>query len=288
MKPFKFLVLLIVFVLGMGAVNAQEADAAVAITLERTACFGTCPVYTVTILEDGTVLYNGGDFVEVTGEQSSEIDPETVALMVEAFANAGYFEWKETYDTQSVTDMAYVTTSVMRDGETHRIAHYLGDHSAPLALAFLENWIAEMANTQLWTGVAPDIAYISNGTDTPLITLQRTQCFGDCPIYNVALYEDGTVVYSGIANVNDIGVQVFEADADAIIWIAQKASMFGYFDWQDHYEEYIMTDQTTVLTSVRWEDQSKRIARYVGDPNAPIGLVEIEDDISQFVTDLTG
>jgi hypothetical protein len=288
MKPFKFLVLLIVFVLGMGAVNAQEADAAVAITLERTACFGTCPVYTVTILEDGTVRYNGGDFVEVTGEQSSEIDPETVASMVEAFENAGYFEWKETYDTQSVTDMAYVTTSVTRDGETHRIAHYLGDYSAPLALTFLENWIDEMTNTQLWTGVAPEIAYISNGTDTPLITLQRTQCFGACPIYSVALYEDGTVVYTGIANVDNIGVQVFETDADAIIWIAQKADMFGYFNWQDHYDEYIMTDQTTVLTSVRWEDQSKRIARYTGDPNAPIGLVEIEGDITQLVTDLVG
>src|SRR5215216_294149 len=141
MKKLKILVLLVVFVLGMGVVNAQETDSPVAITLERTACFGTCPVYTITILEDGTVQYNGGDFVQVAGEQTSQIDPALVAQMVEAFADAGYFEWDEAYDTQDVSDLSTVITSVTRDGETHRISRYLGDSSAPLALAFLERWI---------------------------------------------------------------------------------------------------------------------------------------------------
>ena len=45
------------------------------ITLQRTACFGACPVYTVSIYADGTVAYNGERFVEVEGTQTGSIDP---------------------------------------------------------------------------------------------------------------------------------------------------------------------------------------------------------------------
>jgi hypothetical protein len=288
MNKLKYFSLLIVLILGITSVNAQEAEANVAITLQRDPCFGSCPVYTVTIYDDGTVVYNGDNFVEVTGEQTSEIDPATVELMVAAFENAGYFEWDEAYTTQTVTDLPTVTTSVTRDGVTHTIVRYTGDSSAPIALPFLEQWIDLMASTQMWTGAQPDISTISNGTSTPIVTLQRTACFGMCPIYNVAMFEDGTVVYMGIANVSEIGVQVFDADPLAVTIIPQQAQAFGYFGWQDSYETQVMTDQATVITSIQWEDQFKRIVRYDGDPNAPVGLVWIEESIDRLVTELIG
>ncbi|MEO8606553.1 MAG: DUF6438 domain-containing protein [Chloroflexota bacterium] len=288
MNKLKYLPLLLLCILGAASVNAQDSASNVAITLERTACFGTCPVYTITILEDGTVNYEGQDFVDVTGKQTSELTPETVKQMVAAFEKAGYFDWKETYDTQIVTDLPTVMTSVTLDGKIHSISHYMGDYTAPLELTFLEQWVDEMANSQLWTGVEPDTSAISNGTDTPLVTLQRNQCFGNCPVYDVALFADGTVVYAGIANVNNIGVYTFQADAAAITGITQRAQAFKYFDWQDSYEERIMTDQATVTTSIRTEDQFKRIVRYNGDPNAPVGLTWIEGSIDQLITTLAG
>jgi hypothetical protein len=288
MNRMKYLVLLMLIVVGISSVNAQSAESDAVITLERTACFGTCPVYTITILEDGTVLYNGERFVTVTGEQTSEIAPETVAAMVAAFEDAGYFGWDEAYQTQTVSDLPTVITSVTRDGVTHRIERYMGDYTAPLALPFLEQWIDEMTNSALWTGVQPDISAISNGADTPLITLQRGPNFGSGSVYNLAAFEDGTVVYTGIANVNELGVHVFETEAAAITGIAQTAQILGYFGWQDSYEQRIMTDQATVITSIRWEDQFKRIVRYDGDPNAPIGIVRIEASIDRLVADLVG
>lgn len=277
------------FVVNVIAVSAYvQPGVAPAITLERTACFGTCPVYTVTIFENGTVSYRGENFVEVTEEQISEIDPETVEQIVEAFATAGYFDWNEAYTTQTVSDLPTVITSVSRNGETHRIEHYVGDYSAPLALPFLENWIDEMTHTQLWTGVQPNPGAITNGVDVPFITLQRQACFGTCPVYSIAIFEAGTVVYTGIANVEEIGVHIFETDTTALNNIAQRAQSFGYFDWQDGYQDRIIADQATVITSIRGGDQSKQIARYDGDPNAPIGLVWIEESINQVVRDLVG
>lgn len=287
MNVLKYLGLLIFVVMGAASLSAQESAANVAITLERTGCRGTCPAYTVTILEDGTVIYNGERSVAITGEQTSEIDPETVAAMVEALANAGYFDWDEAYTEQTVSDLPSVITSVTRDGETHRIERYMGDHSAPLALPFLEQWIDAMTYSAMWTGVQPDPAAISNGTDTPIITLQRDQCFGTCPVYSIAIYANGTVVYTGIAHVDHIGVRVFEVETPAIDSIGVRADALGYFGWNDSYEEFVITDQATVITSIRWEDQSKRIVRYDGDPSAPVGLIWVEDIIDLVVAEPT-
>lgn len=284
MNVLKYWGLLIFVILGAVSVSAQDTAANAAITLERTGCRGTCPAYTVTILEDGTVIYNGERSVAVTGEQTIEIDPETVTAMVEAFANAGYFDWDEAYTEQTVSDLPSVITSVTRDGQTHRIERYMGDHSAPLALSFLEQWIDSMTNTALLTGVQPDLSAISNGTDTPIITLQRDQCFGTCPVYSIAIYADGTVVYTGIAHVDQLGVRVFEVETPAIDSIGVRADALGYFGWNDSYENHVITDQATVTTSIRWEDQSKRIVRYDGDPSAPVGLIWVEDIIDLVVT----
>ena len=288
MNRIQYLGLLMLIVIGSASIYAQEAESDAVITLERSACFGTCPVYTVSILADGTVIYDGERFVSVTGRQTGEIAPETVGAMVAALNDAGYFNWNDAYETQTVSDLPTVITSVTSADATHRIVRYTGDNTAPLALPFLEQWIDEMTNSALWTGIQPDISAISDGMDTPLITLQHGANFGSGPVYSVAAFENGTVVYTGIAHVNAIGVHVFETEASSINSIAQSAQILGYFDWQDSYEERVISDQATVITSIRWEDQFKRITRYDGDPNAPIGVVRIEESIDRLVTDLAG
>lgn len=287
MNVLKSLGLTFVLALGLTSLSAQDTKPTPVITLERTACFGTCPVYTVSIFGDGKVVYNGGDFVEVKGEQTSEIPAETVTQMVDAFATAGYFEWQDAYDAMTVTDMPTITTSVTRDGETHTVVRYAGDSSAPLLLPFLENWVDLMTNTALWTGVQPGIPTRFDDTRSPAATIQRGECFGKCPVYTAVLFDDGTVVYTGVANVDRIGVSVLQADPTVVTSLAEKAGIFGYFDWQDSYENRLMTDQPTTTTSFQTKDQYKQIVRYGGDMSAPIGLVRLEDEIDQVIASAT-
>lgn len=288
MNRFKFLFLTLLLLVSASAIHAQAATATEeantpVITLERTPCFGTCPVYTVEIYADGTVKYNGEKFVQVLGEQTSQIDPQTVTAMVAAFDSLGYFDWND-FNSMTISDLPSTITSVTRDGVTHRIDRYGGDHNAPLELIYLEQWIDVMANTAQWTGVTPDVSGISNGTDTPVATLQTTPCFGKCPIYTVAAYADGTVAYMGIANVKTLGVQMTKVDTGAVENIVRAASSIGYFDWQDSYTKMVRTDQATVITSIQSDDQSKQITRYNGDPTAPIGLLWIEQSIAQLAS----
>lgn len=257
---------------------AQEPE--VAITLERTACFGTCPVYTVTIYADGTVVYNGGRFVDVTGEQTTSIDPETVQQLIDGFEAAGYFDWGDTYTDMYVTDLPTITTSVTRDGETKTITRYAGDNTAPTALPYLENWIDRMTNSAQWTGedILPTYSI-----SAPVITLERTQCFGACPMYTVNLFSDGTVVYLGIQYVDVVGVQISHVEPSVVEGLVREMTMTGYFAWNDAYTHTTITDQPSVITSLMTDEGYKQIVRYGGDANAPLGLTWIEDHIDTAV-----
>ena len=123
----------------------------VTITLERTACFGTCPVYKLTITGNGTVVYEGRDFVEVKGEQTSNISPAQVQDLVAAFEQADFLTLTD-YTEQKVTDLPYVITSITIGGQTKTVNHYYGDDSAPQQLTDLESKIDEIVNSKQWTG----------------------------------------------------------------------------------------------------------------------------------------
>ncbi len=288
MKKFITIVsiLMVLLVIGLGTsamlISAQETDSDVVFRLEREACFGTCPAYSVQIHADGTVIYDGLQHVDEEGERVSEIDPETVAYMLERFEALGYFEWDETYTDISSDNMPYVTTSVTKEGETHTIQRYTGDASAPVVLPYLENWIDFAAGTAGWTGVSPSDPYFSSAGGAPVMTLERQPCFGTCPVYRVALFSDGTIVYMGIRHVDNLGVHVYETSPDEISSLASWISQF-YFDWEDAYDLYLVTDLPYTVTSLNGSDGGKQILRYHGDPNAPIGLVQFEEDIDAIV-----
>src|SRR3984893_251893 len=52
------------------------------VTLERTVCFGNCPSYQVTIAQDGTVNFEGLDFVKTKGTAREQINPEDFNKLV--------------------------------------------------------------------------------------------------------------------------------------------------------------------------------------------------------------
>ena len=61
------------------------------ITLERGACFGTCPIYQVTIASDGTVSFEGHNFVKTKGAATAQIKPEDFNKLVNEFEKLNYF-----------------------------------------------------------------------------------------------------------------------------------------------------------------------------------------------------
>ena len=121
------------------------------ITMERTACHGTCPIYKLTISGDGTVIYEGQDFVQVKGRETASLSPAQIQDLVTAFEQANFFTLTDSTD-QDTTDSPSVITSITLNGKTKTINHYYGDSGAPQALFDLESKIDEITNSKQWTG----------------------------------------------------------------------------------------------------------------------------------------
>jgi len=127
-----------------------QAKATPAITLERTACFGVCPVYTVTILEDGTVSYEGWEHVRVPGAHTWTIDPAAVQALARDMEKAGFFEMKDQY-VAPVTDMPTTYVTLAFHGRSKRIKDYF---AAPPALSEIEARIDEVSGAKGYVRVS--------------------------------------------------------------------------------------------------------------------------------------
>ena len=82
-----------------GAATAQEPDVPpdASIRLQRTSCYGPCPIYTVTIDARGTVTYEGERFVRVVGRQTAQIGTSTVATLLARAERIRFFEMRDAY-----------------------------------------------------------------------------------------------------------------------------------------------------------------------------------------------
>lgn len=139
------------------AASTTASDSAV-ITLERTPCFGSCPVYRVAIGADGTVRFDGRRHVAHPGPGTAKIPPAVVDSLLGELRDGGYFGFADAYVAGSAACGAYATdapsakTSVTLEGATKRIDHDYGCADAPPALARLERRIDEVAETSRWVG----------------------------------------------------------------------------------------------------------------------------------------
>ena len=122
------------------------------VTLERGPCYGTCPVYKLTLYDSGKVVFEGKDHVRTRGTQTAAIGRERVAELVAEFEKLGYFSFKDRYTARHITDMPTAVTSVQAGRKVKRIEHYHGDSSAPKILTALENEIDAAAGSNRWIG----------------------------------------------------------------------------------------------------------------------------------------
>ncbi len=142
--------------LGAFALGACTTDAAptgggsATITLSRSACFGFCPAYTVTITSDGQVTYVGRGFVNITGEQRANVSPEAVQALLRRF-DAAHFESLNDAYRASVTDIPTYTIVLERNGGRKTVVDYGGmSVGMPQAVRDLQNEIDRVAGTSRW------------------------------------------------------------------------------------------------------------------------------------------
>ena len=131
------------------AATAGEAPLA---TLVRTACYGFCPVYQLTVRANGTVVYEGESFVKVKGKAFGQLDEAGLTRLKQAFAAAKFGSLASTYETVSRTDAPSAVVSFADGTQAKTVRHYHGDMAAPPELSKLEEEIDTIVHVEQWIG----------------------------------------------------------------------------------------------------------------------------------------
>ena len=166
-EPFRtFLLLASIALVSIGCGGPSAGNhKAVAIRMERTACFGKCPVYTLTVEPTGNVTFEGKQFTKTLGKVESRLEDEKMAQLIAAIERADYFNLNTTYADDSdgcpvtATDSPSVNLSVRLGRYEKSIRHYHGClekgdsyRPYPAGLTELEKQIDEIVGTDRWIG----------------------------------------------------------------------------------------------------------------------------------------
>jgi Domain of unknown function (DUF6438) len=111
--------------------------------------------------------------------------------------------------------------------------------------------------------------------NTLLVSLQRTPCFGQCPVFKIELFGDGKVVYVGQAFSKRVGTFKAIASPEFIKAILQKAADIKYLSFDTKYPkgESMITDIPSTISFFKSGSESKTV---LNNYDAPVELVEFE------------
>jgi hypothetical protein len=121
------------------------------IVLRRTACFGSCPIYSIKIEGSRAITYEGEGWVKEMGVHTSRIPAVDVRRLAEQFISKGYFKFCGTYGAAS--DLPGTVTTIRWAGVRKTVNNHGGFvGTIPKELFELQDAIDEAANSLQWVG----------------------------------------------------------------------------------------------------------------------------------------
>jgi hypothetical protein len=139
------LVLIPSFYLYMFFIGGPKTDGDfTTIKMERSACFGSCPVYTIEIKSNGEITYNGERYVETKGKQKLQLSKSEINALKDAISESRFYSLNDRYDG-NITDLPATTITLKTiTGEKSVYDYYM----APPRLSELEKKIDKIAGIE--------------------------------------------------------------------------------------------------------------------------------------------
>jgi len=100
--------------------SPEQTAPQVLASIERTACYGRCPMYKATFMDNGEVKYVGKRFVEKIGTYKTLISAEEVLLIKENIVEYDYFSLDSLYPTP-ISDFPSVITEARLNGKLKKV-----------------------------------------------------------------------------------------------------------------------------------------------------------------------
>lgn len=117
--------------------------------LERTACYGQCPMYKFSIYNSGYAVYEGKRFVEKTGRYDGRIAKTILDELKNKAIAINYFGFKNEYP-KTASDFPSVKTALVLNGKRKDI---MDGSNAPSALKEFEKYLDSIKDSVEWRQV---------------------------------------------------------------------------------------------------------------------------------------
>jgi Domain of unknown function (DUF6438) len=117
--------------------------------INRTPCYGKCPVFTIELFDNGIVKYNGVAFVDKKGIFTAKVTPEFIANIQSQAQSIKYLSLENKYPISPVViaDLPTTTTFIRIGGEGKQITN---NFDAPRDLIDFENWLEHQFEQLNW------------------------------------------------------------------------------------------------------------------------------------------
>jgi hypothetical protein len=140
------IICLLLLILGSCSILSPRNSENQLFYLEKTACYGECPVYTLKIYSTGKMEYYGIRNTKFTGEYCADIPNRELEKLKLEFKKEKYFAMQDVYQSKA-SDLPTTITGYSERRNAKRITDY---DKAPEALKHLEKMLEMIADTTNW------------------------------------------------------------------------------------------------------------------------------------------
>lgn len=124
-------------------------------SIERTACYGQCPMYKATFFDNGEVQYVGKRFVENIGTYKTLLSAEDVLDIKKKITESDYFGLDSLYPTP-IADFPSCITEASLNGNTKRV---VDRRNPPDNLLGFERFLDSLLKDRDWEKVSDNTDY---------------------------------------------------------------------------------------------------------------------------------
>ena len=164
MESYKILIFASVsLLLASCSTTTSTIDNETVVKLKRTACYGSCPVYTVSLKASGVVEYEGYEYVSIKGFQTASLPKESVELIEKELIKSNFFKMKSHLDSgcwgcfMSATDSSYIIIEGLVKNRKRAVLTYVGCESKQVdEVLSLANYIEQVIGTSKWVAKATE------------------------------------------------------------------------------------------------------------------------------------
>jgi len=150
----------------------------VAITLERTGCYGTCPAYWVTLYGDGRAVYEGRGYVDVLGRHEYRVDPARIAALVESARGKDIWSMANEY-RYPVTDNPTYFMRLKFGDQGKEIEDYVGGSAGmPEVISEFEDEIDRAAESNAWINLGMPAVERLSEESFPFVSKEGEELLG--------------------------------------------------------------------------------------------------------------